>query len=364
MRGIPGFFILPAFFFPYLLAAMTLTGCDRPQASGRPVRLPTTGSLIAVIGMSAFDPQWPAIRGGAERRAGMVSDLRFEYAVPRDGSPAELEKLVEEILARRPTAICLHVTDTAAARPVAERILKTDARLVTMGTPIPGISPFAHVGVNWPGGAELLGRRLDEIAAGRRSYLLLHENGRDETATHCYARFFTAAQGQSLRLLEERNAASFATPNAAPASTAAEGPPPSAQQQQILEMLRHFPNAGLVITLDSQPWLSLRPRLTLDARNRLATLGAAPPLWLRLRSGEAAALVGPLDGEIGRVAVELVLQSLTGETPRGTVRQIECELTTPATLDDFARRYAEAGRLNLADLLPPAAAPRPAALRP
>jgi hypothetical protein len=70
-----------------------------------------------------------------------------------------------------------------------------------------------------------------------------------------------------------------------------------------------------------------------------------------LLAGEAAALVGPLDGEIGAAAVELAITGLmqVSDTPR--LRTISCELVTAATLPDFAQRYAQAAGLDPAALL-------------
>ena len=82
------------------------------------------------------------------------------------------------------------------------------------------------------------------------------------------------------------------------------------------------------------------------------TLSSAPPLWARLRKGEAAALAGPLHGEIGYTAAARVWAGLTAAEPFGRIDLVPCELITPETLDDFAGRYAESAGVPLEELLP------------
>jgi hypothetical protein len=180
----------------------------------------------------------------------------------------------------------------------------------------------------------------------------VHEEGGEELSSGCYARFSVVARGiPTLALLQERNAAQSGR----------------APQQLIEEMLGQFPSAELVVTLNPKVWLCRQPRFTLPERagpdgrseyaNRFATLGAAPRLWPRLQSGEAAALVGPLDGEIGYAAVDLAVQGVMLIPNAVRRRVIGCEVVTAEKLADFARRYAEAANLDVADLIPFGALP-------
>jgi hypothetical protein len=127
------------------------------------------------------------------------------------------------------------------------------------------------------------------------------------------------------------------------------GPP--RQREQLREMLAQFSSAGLVITLTAEPWFDIPPERWLDPRNSFATLSAAPRLWPRLASGEAAALVGPLDGDVGYGAVELAWLGLTGAERAGTRPMVPCELVTPQTRTEFARRYAESAGASVESLL-------------
>jgi ABC-type sugar transport system substrate-binding protein len=262
--------------------------------------------------------------------------MRLETARLYGGTPGQSAMTLPDVLREKPFAICLYVTDPVAARPIAEQIVAGGPVLVTMGVPLDGIKVFAHVDPCVAKAAELLGENLLKITAGRTSYLLLHDNGKDTLATRCYRRFMGAAGEQyALTLLEQRSAAG------------SDASPP----QTLAQMMKRFHRAGLVVTLSPEVWLTVPPEAVLKEQTCFATLGAVPELWPQLRSGRALALVGPLHGEIGYAALELVSAAFTKSREFGTQRFILPELVTPQTLDDFARRYAAAAGLDLADLI-------------
>lgn len=328
----------------YLLMLTALIGCERTPATsgaGTPLR---QGELIVLVGPPASNPQRAGIEGGARLLANRYRSLRLETVTPINSTPAALARVVGSVLSKNPDAICLYVSDATTAQPAAEEILRSGTILVTIGyESIDGT--FGHVQVDLTGGAELMGKRLTEIAGGKRSYLLVHRSGANPTATHCYERFMREArQRYGMKLLQEQNAAE------------AEQPP----EELLRAMFARFRHAGLAVTLDPFPWLFTAPGELLGREAKFTTLCAAPALWPALRSGEAAALVGPLDGRIGALAAEMALIAITETSEAGLVRLVECELVTPETLDDFAKRYAKAAGLELDGLLPPAAASQPA----
>lgn len=331
--------------FTYLLAITQLMGCrQKPRAPDAGVPVPP-GTLIAVIGPARTDASWRGIAGGAQRYAHTHRDIQCLPVVPDNEEPTALNAVLTELLTHNPAAICLCVDNPAVAAMAAQRILARGILLVTAGQPLEAVAAYGQVEVAWTDAAEQLAANLDEIAAGRRSYILVHDDGRDRLASQCYARFIGTARTRSkLALLEERNVAASKQP----------------RRDAVQELLGMFPNVGLVVTLDPQVWLSRQPRFRLPPENRFATLSAAPLLWPRLRSGEAAALAGPLDGDIGYAAVELAVDGLMQIPDAQKRRIIGCELVTPATLDDFARRYAAAAGMDVAELLPTGATTAPA----
>lgn len=331
----------------YPFVVTLVMGCDRNDG-GAPVHARTLrGALIAVIGPGEGHPQWPGMRGGAERFVAGNPSLRLLCTAPRDQQGESLGAAVERVLAEQPAVVCLWVNDPDAAAPSVARITSHQTLLVTMGTRGTGDYVSAHVGVDWPGAAQVLGRGLTEFAAGRRSYVLVHEDGRDAVATACYQRFAAAAERQyDVTLLEAVRTGG----DARAAVTAVE------------ELLGRFSHAGLVVTLNPDVWLTARAGWDRELRTRnadfrFATLSAAPVLWTRLGTsaapGDAAALVGPLDGEIGYAAVELASRLLLSTERSATERVVSCELVTPTTLADFAQRYtAAANGLDVSAWLP------------
>ncbi|MBU0638926.1 MAG: substrate-binding domain-containing protein [Planctomycetes bacterium] len=296
-----------------------------------------------LIGPQENDPRWAAIRGGAQRHAKAIPYLTFDYVAPVQSTTQALQDVVSDVISRKPVAVCLYVADPVRARPAAERLFASGISLVTMGVDIPGLTPYGRVYVKYAEGAELLGKNLERIAAGGRSYVLVHANDRSDLATRCYERFMlTARRSAVLTLLEDR--------------TVLEGQDGAAAA--VRELLERFPRTGLVVTLTPTPWLETPPT-TLPAQRRFATLGAVPALWPRLRAREAAALVGPLDGDIGYTAIELALLSLTGEEPAGIVRFVPCHLVTAENLEEFVWRYATAAGTDLRVFDPPTSASRP-----
>lgn len=341
----------------YLIVTASLTGCERDPGTARAQQAVKSGMSIKFIGLCPEDPRWPGITGGAQRYADAVPTVRAEFATLPKAPAASVRGALTEVLKNKPAAVCLYVTARDAADPdtlegVLETIQRSAALLITVGHQYPDQRVFGHVGVNLPETAERLGENLKQVARTRRSYLLCHEQGASVTATNCYLRFSSAAARQpGLELLEERNAYD------SPRDTAT----------VLQEMLSLFPHAGLVVTLNPMVWLEGGTELTQRLRRhnegfRFATLSTAPPLWGQLGTpsapGPAAALVGPLDGDLGYAAAEMAVEALMGQDKPTTLRWIEGEIVTAANLPDFARRYsAAANGLDISGYLPAGAFP-------
>jgi hypothetical protein len=298
--------------------------------------VPRAGELIVLIGPPAASPKWPAIAGGARRYLERYPSLRLETIAPTDNRPETLLRAADRALALNPKVVCMYVSDPRAASDAAEAVISHTTSLVTYGIELDVAGVFGHVREDLTGAAELLGKNIEQIVAGKRSYILLHRSGLNAATTHSYERFRTKARSfGSISQLEERNAAD------------AEQPP----IELIRAMFARFPNAGLVVTLEPTVWLTTPPAEVLGRNARFATVGASPALWGHLQTGSATALAGVLDGELGALAVELALAAITENHAAGKVRTAPAELVTRATLDDFAKRYAAAAGLELQELL-------------
>ena len=320
----------------YCLVLAVVMGCEQVPPTPTSGRIPSEGDLIVLLGPPTSSPQSAGICGGARLFIERYPALRLETMTPAYNRGESILRTVNQALAKDPEVVCLYVSDPQAASAAAETVIGKGTILVTLGVELDVSGVFGHVREDLTGAAELLGKRLEQIVAGRQSYVLLHRNGAGPTETHCYERFLAEARSyRGITLLEERNAAD------------AEQSP----VELIQAMLRHFPHAGLIITLEPSVWLTAGASKVLGQNARFATVGAAPALWGYLRSGEATALAGVLDGEMGSLAAEVALAAITESRRAGAVRTAPAELVTRETLDDFAKRYAEAAGLNLQELL-------------
>jgi ABC-type sugar transport system substrate-binding protein len=316
---------------PVVIALATGGGCDRQH------RYPAEGSTIALIGQDPYSSRWPAVTGGARKKMGDVPYFKLVTLATERDTIAHLDEAIDKALAAKPVAICFFITDPQRAERALDRLRKNAIPLVTLGRAPDELPGAAHVGPNPTEAAEQLGAALAVAAPDRASFVLVHAGERDVISTRSYERFRAATRAQrALTLLDERQVT----------DSAGMGP-------AIEELVRTFPHVGLVVTLDARVWESSQPRFSLGDRHLFATLSAAPVLWPRVRSGEAAVLVGPLDGVMAAEAIELAIEAATTRLRQGTMRHIPCEVVTADTLDDFAERYAESADLVLGELLPP-----------
>lgn len=311
----------------YLTGIAVLNGCDAQPATHSTAQPVPKNPFIAFIGSWRGDPHFEALFGGARRYAEEIGTVRLQPFVPSDGSPSSTKAAIREALQGRPHALCLCIGDQPESGEYVTLAASEGAAVVTIGDPTPSEAAYARVIIDWADAAELLGRQLPRVAAGRRSYVLLHEDGRSATATQTYQRFRqAAAEHADLAMLTERNAS---TGDVRPADL-------------VRDMLEQFRNAALVVALTPSTWYADAPGTALGPSNRLVALGAAPHLWDALREGRVAALVGPIDGDAGYAAMELAMRALVERKRLGVVRVIPSEIVTRDNLDDFSRRYRAA----------------------
>ncbi|MGE0479828.1 MAG: hypothetical protein AB7Q17_05085 [Phycisphaerae bacterium] len=325
--------------FLYLHVFTALTGCDQPAQPAAAARSPQAGATFVLIGPAEHHPQWAAVVGGARRalRGLPHLDLRVAAAA-RTGTPAEPDwrARIDAELRDPPVALCVFDPEATLAPAELARLERSGGIVVYVGSRRAPRDYFAQVLINWPGAAETLGAALPQLLGERRTYVLAHERSSGPDAAQRYERFMPAARRAfELHLLDEVD---LATPD---------GP----ARERVQALFARFPSAALVVTLSPDAWLLNRTTEPLETGRVFATLGAPPALWSRL-GRDAAALVGPLDGELGAAAIELASRGLSVDHERGVVRWIDCELVTPPTLRSFAERYARSAGLRVSDLVP------------
>jgi hypothetical protein len=324
-----------------MLFCTVFIGCEPPPSRLPPKHDATTKRVVAVAAAVPPSGRWPAIVAGARHYAADIGTLDVVEVIGGDPNAHVDPGLIEEVVAAGGEALCLFV----AARDIAHRqdliaavelAHEQNLPIVVMGHRVDHPLVYGQVCADWPQGAEQLADALPEITS-RRSFVLLHHDGRDELATRCYRRFKTEADTLAdMHLLKQVNQAQQKAASTATARS----------------LVALFPNAGLVVTLDDALWMhSERGWFTklraINPHVQYVALSSAPQLWRDLGTpgapGVCAALVGPVEGRLGYEAVRIAWRPLIAERePDGVLRFIDCELITPETLPDFAHRYAKA----------------------
>lgn len=312
----------------FLLIASVFIGCDRnPGPNAGPSTAAQQSSNVLFIGPAQDDPRAESILGGARRAVRGMSHLRFEFVSPPATDHESHIGLLREALQNGASGVCIFLREPDELLLLADEIRNSAVTLVTIGCRQRGIEPYTHVEIDLPGGAELLSRNLPQLAEGRRTYALVHARSRSDLDRACYERFVSYAPGAaSITRVDARD---FAETRETPAAI-------------ISHILSDFRSVSIIVTLSPEAWLSTDPPFTLPEGRRFVTLGAVEPLWPRLRSGEAAALVGPIDGEIGAVAMQALLRGIAREQAELPVRIIPCNFVTRENLDAFAEQYRAA----------------------
>lgn len=316
---------IPVFLAIAAFVAAIVIGCDSRGSTQPDGNLrPAAGAQIVFVGPPQDDPRSEPILAGARRIAGGIDYLRFEFVSPPATDKAQNIKAVRDAMTSGAAGVCVYLTAADELAPLAKEIQSSATVLVTMGQQPTGITPYTHVNIDLPGGAELIAENLARCAEGRKTYALVDERSRSTISRACYERFISHRPGISeMTQVDERDA--FAAGQ--PTSTI------------ISEIVGNFRSTSIVVTLSPEVWLSSNPPYALDEGRRFVTLSAVEPLWSRLRSGEAAALVGPIDGEIGEAAINAVLRGVAHETTGTPVRTVPCHFVTRENLDDFAEKY-------------------------
>lgn len=315
-----------------LLTFLTTAACDRKEPSLSQQR----GSKIVFIGPYSGHAQAAGIHAGARAALERAPLLHAEFLSPVGPAADDLAMAVDAAIRRQPAVICLFVENTTSADDALRRLQEGGALTVTFGPEVPDPRATRHVQIEVALAAEQLGAALAEIAGERRSYVLVHSEGVSPVTTQAHRRFRSAERSATLTLLREFHA----------------GDSIEAQMQVIAEALDLFRHCGVLVTLNPAPWLHAPPGWLRELREintgfRFATLSAAPVLWAQLgtpeQPGMAAALVGPLDTEVGAVVAELAVALTLRPEAAGTNRTIPTHLVTAGNLREFAARYAAAG---------------------
>lgn len=307
------------------ILSVCVGACDRAPADPREARKSGRHAL-AIVGPVASHPAARHYRSAVEAYQRQISSIQAAFHDPLTDSAESLEQALQAAIATRPSALVVYVGNAAMADAVTAAADLAAVAVSTFGPVESSAARCGHVYIDYPAAAELLGRALTTIAGGGRSYLLLHRESAGGAQQRMFRRFIAEADRASLRRLDTVDLGQVSGP---------------AARNAVDELLRQFPYATLVVTLDPSAWLE-GPERAMPDGVRFATLGAFPELWPALRAGNAAALAGPWDGAAATEACKLAYEWVVGSRTSSHLRVIGSELVTKENLDEFEREYHNA----------------------
>lgn len=307
-----------------------MPACDADNSLPDRAKPTSIGARILLLPPFRRDPGWRDVAAGIDHYIHSLEGFRLDVQAP-PARPGNYPTTVQRALESKPDIVILPVHDTEIMQPFASLAVDSGATVITYGASVETRGIYGHVEVNWLDGIGELARRLPEIAAPKRSYVLVHQSGAYDAATECYERFTTVTGRHfSLSKLDESNL--FETK--------------LDQGTSIRRMLARYRHTGMIVSLAPEFWWTASD----DAINGLpcpfVTIGAPPAMWRWLENGKAAALVGVNNGAVGRELARIAVQA-TGGSQDSPFRVITAEVITRENLPDFRARYLDATGQNI-----------------
>lgn len=333
-------------------ALLALAACEDAGNEKLPAANTRKVTLVAFIGPGDAHPRWAGLKGGVERLLSGIGTIQPTYYALAETTPDAARQVVSDALTDNPSVVCVFIPNAECAHAAFAALAESSLLTIAVDCDPGDVSVYGRVTVDWPDAAEELGKALPDLTGEGSTYLLVHNRFASTVDNGLYERFQRGAEraAHAVRALRE-----------VPRS-AEDAAQPDAQRKLVTDIVGLFPNAALLVTLDPEVWLTrsagwFDDLLAQNPRLRIATLSTAPSLWPLLgapaRPGPFAALVGPLDGDVGYAAAKIALDTLVARRDVQTRRSVPCEIVTPATLADFAQRYAKsAGGLDVSAHLP------------
>ncbi len=144
-----------------LLLTILLTSCQ-PGNSGTNTATggPGTKHKLAFVTNNASD-FWIIARKGTEKAAKEIPNIEVEFRIPSDGTAAEQQRVVDDLLAKRIEGIAISPVDPANQTPMLNRAA-SQALVVTQDSDAPTSNRVCYIGT-------------DNVEAGRQAGQLVKE---------------------------------------------------------------------------------------------------------------------------------------------------------------------------------------------
>src|SRR5215208_3030732 len=152
--------LISAFVCTFLLALL-LAACQ-PAPSGVNSGGATAGTKhkLAFVTNNASD-FWIIARKGTEKAAADIPDIEVEFRIPSDGTAAEQQRVIDDLLAKGIHGIAISPVDPANQTPMLNRA-SSQTLVVTQDSDAPNSNRICYIGT-------------DNVAAGRQAGELVKE---------------------------------------------------------------------------------------------------------------------------------------------------------------------------------------------
>ena len=186
-----------------LLSMFILSGCQpAPSGTNAPGAAAGTKHKLAFVTNNPSD-FWVLARKGTEKAAREIPNIEVEFRIPSDGTAAEQQRVVDDLLAKRIEGIAISPVDPANQTPMLNRAA-SQTLVVTQDSDAPNSNRICYIGT-------------DNVEAGRQAGQLVKEalpNGGKimvfvgvldaENAKQRYQGLKEALQGSNVSIIDVR----------------------------------------------------------------------------------------------------------------------------------------------------------------
>ena len=137
-----------------LLLTFVLTSCQPKPSGGTGPGAPGTKHRLAFVTNNA-SPFWVIARKGTEKAAQDIPSIQVEFKIPADGTAAEQQRLVDDLLAQKIEGIAISPVDPTNQTDMLNRAA-AQTLVVTQDSDAPNTNRICYIGT-------------DNVAAGRQA---------------------------------------------------------------------------------------------------------------------------------------------------------------------------------------------------
>jgi ribose transport system substrate-binding protein len=143
-----------------LLLTFVLASCQPNSSGGANSTGAGTKHKLAFVTNNASD-FWTIARKGTEKAAADIPGIEVEFRIPADGTAAEQQRVIDDLLAKQVQGIAISPVDPANQTPMLNRAA-SQALIVTQDSDAPNSNRACYIGT-------------DNVAAGRQAGELVKE---------------------------------------------------------------------------------------------------------------------------------------------------------------------------------------------